>query len=106
FSSRRRHTSFSRDWSSDVCSSDLALPRRISRLARGGGVGDAALLDHDRLESVAGHVVEFLAEFFIGCLIGCLAGCVAGCAVGDGIGRAAGRRGGEDTLGGVGVATE
>src|SRR5690606_40076800 len=26
FSSRRRHTSFSRDWSSDVCSSDLADP--------------------------------------------------------------------------------
>src|SRR5690606_40226630 len=26
FSSRRRHTRFSRDWSSDVCSSDLALP--------------------------------------------------------------------------------
>src|SRR5690606_40482731 len=25
FSSRRRHTSFSRDWSSDVCSSDLIL---------------------------------------------------------------------------------
>src|SRR5690606_40024695 len=25
FSSRRRHTSFSRDWSSDVCSSDLAV---------------------------------------------------------------------------------
>src|SRR5690606_40800809 len=27
FSSRRRHTSFSRDWSSDVCSSDLILLR-------------------------------------------------------------------------------
>src|SRR5690606_39949555 len=27
FSSRRRHTSFSRDWSSDVCSSDLSLLR-------------------------------------------------------------------------------
>src|SRR5690606_32531592 len=27
FSSRRRHTSFSRDWSSDVCSSDLAVVR-------------------------------------------------------------------------------
>src|SRR5690606_40998478 len=27
FSSRRRHTSFSRDWSSDVCSSDLVLER-------------------------------------------------------------------------------
>src|SRR5690606_39522780 len=26
FSSRRRHTSFSRDWSSDVCSSDLVMP--------------------------------------------------------------------------------
>src|SRR5690606_41002335 len=35
FSSRRRHTRFSRDWSSDVCSSDLqnawvSLLRRIS----------------------------------------------------------------------------
>src|SRR5690606_40816495 len=27
FSSRRRHTRFSRDWSSDVCSSDLLLPK-------------------------------------------------------------------------------
>src|SRR5690606_40398117 len=27
FSSRRRHTRFSRDWSSDVCSSDLDLGR-------------------------------------------------------------------------------
>src|SRR5690606_16004993 len=26
FSSRRRHTRFSRDWSSDVCSSDYPLP--------------------------------------------------------------------------------
>src|SRR5690606_41161912 len=25
FSSRRRHTTFSRDWSSDVCSSDLTI---------------------------------------------------------------------------------
>src|SRR5690606_40220613 len=28
FSSRRRHTRFSRDWSSDVCSSDLEIPQR------------------------------------------------------------------------------
>src|SRR5690606_40062563 len=27
FSSRRRHTRFSRDWSSDVCSSDVVVPR-------------------------------------------------------------------------------
>src|SRR5690606_40677321 len=33
FSSRRRHTSFSRDWSSDVCSSDLTeQPQTPSRL--------------------------------------------------------------------------
>src|SRR5207302_2480363 len=32
FSSRRRHTRFSRDWSSDVCSSDLS----IAFLARQG----------------------------------------------------------------------
>src|SRR2546422_11470873 len=35
FSSRRRHTRCSRDWSSDVCSSDLDGP-----LPAGGGGGD------------------------------------------------------------------
>src|SRR5690606_40892813 len=34
FSSRRRHTRFSRDWSSDVCSSDLEQPVAICRLKR------------------------------------------------------------------------
>src|SRR5207302_7456941 len=29
FSSRRRHTRFSRDWSSDVCSSDLEALQRV-----------------------------------------------------------------------------
>src|SRR2546421_7048848 len=33
FSSRRRHTRSDRDWSSDVCSSDL-LPLRLSRRQR------------------------------------------------------------------------
>src|SRR3712207_7958551 len=33
FSSRRRHTRYWRDWSSDVCSSDLILPITVSRLA-------------------------------------------------------------------------
>src|SRR5215475_7476515 len=31
FSSRRRHTRFSRDWSSDVCSSDLPNPDTVIR---------------------------------------------------------------------------
>src|SRR5215475_14659731 len=34
FSSRRRHTRFSRDWSSDVCSSDLAVIGLTRGLAR------------------------------------------------------------------------
>src|SRR5690606_39999748 len=36
FSSRRRHTRFSRDWSSDVCSSDLHA--RITQLSEEHGV--------------------------------------------------------------------
>src|SRR2546429_2973218 len=48
FSSRRRHTRCSRDWSSDVCSSDLHRARRreqrVRRVAPGAvrdGAGDA-----------------------------------------------------------------
>src|SRR5216684_7082882 len=38
FSSRRRHTRCSRDWSSDVCSSDLLWESRyLGRLVRGAG---------------------------------------------------------------------
>src|SRR5690606_2359228 len=36
FSSRRRHTRFSRDWSSDVCSSDLA-PGQLEYVGSGRG---------------------------------------------------------------------
>src|SRR3712207_7301020 len=32
FSSRRRHTRYWRDWSSDVCSSDLRLPGRVGSM--------------------------------------------------------------------------
>src|SRR5690606_40201315 len=39
FSSRRRHTRFSRDWSSDVCSSDLVtfLPAKLAHHDHGPG---------------------------------------------------------------------
>src|SRR6266511_5562686 len=40
FSSRRRHTRFSRDWSSDVCSSDL-IGRGDARRAEGPPVESA-----------------------------------------------------------------
>src|SRR3712207_8479647 len=48
FSSRRRHTRYWRDWSSDVCSSDLAVPL-IVRLDPVGGIGepDGVIRFHD-----------------------------------------------------------
>src|SRR5690606_40585917 len=42
FSSRRRHTRFSRDWSSDVCSSDLA---KAPEAAQAMGVTSKVLED-------------------------------------------------------------
>src|SRR6266511_4156792 len=38
FSSRRRHTRFSRDWSSDVCSSDLVAPVTASGFGCGSTI--------------------------------------------------------------------
>src|SRR5690606_39378043 len=45
FSSRRRHTRFSRDWSSDVCSSDLGSARVVSsgNYFRADGTADGVL---------------------------------------------------------------
>src|SRR5216684_7374210 len=45
FSSRRRHTRCSRDWSSDVCSSDL-VGRALDRCARRGAPVSASLGRH------------------------------------------------------------
>src|SRR5215475_5167093 len=44
FSSRRRHTSFSRDWSSDVCSSDLP-GARAGRHPGGSHMRDAVIVE-------------------------------------------------------------
>src|SRR5207253_6422787 len=41
-SSRRRHTRWPRDWSSDVCSSDLVRRERVRALARGEASGAVA----------------------------------------------------------------
>src|SRR5690606_40154986 len=46
FSSRRRHTRFSRDWSSDVCSSDLSTLAYFVEKLRNIPEGDGTLLDH------------------------------------------------------------
>src|SRR5690606_40850478 len=42
FSSRRRHTRFSRDWSSDVCSSDLHLEALAGWASARGGADTVA----------------------------------------------------------------
>src|SRR5260370_31244928 len=49
FSSRRRHTRFKCDWSSDVCSSDLA--------HREGGRGDRGSERHKGTEPIDGAVL-------------------------------------------------
>src|SRR5690606_40750208 len=49
FSSRRRHTRFSRDWSSDVCSSDLGL----DRFAQGQFDQPIPVRVHDEIGEVA-----------------------------------------------------
>src|SRR5690606_39667771 len=48
FSSRRRHTRFSRDWSSDVCSSDLARRRPRQQDASATGAGGVTGAVHER----------------------------------------------------------
>src|SRR5690606_39602225 len=44
FSSRRRHTRFSRDWSSDVCSSDLKRPASAEIMMGAGAVAQRVVL--------------------------------------------------------------
>src|SRR5690606_41183811 len=53
FSSSRRHTSFSRDWSSDVCSSDLQVKPLAAALQEGQAVAV------DQLMSALVDAVEF-----------------------------------------------
>src|SRR3712207_9228914 len=66
FSSRRRHTRYWRDWSSDVCSSDLDTVRQLERPLRIGRIAlrlrDDRLFGHERVCFVehgrGGGVVE------------------------------------------------
>src|SRR5437870_6008888 len=78
FSSRRRHTRWPRDWSSDVCSSDLAAtetePKDEARLGSRGGrrgfakrllqIGQFAFQAVDFLALVA-YLMLFVVEFLL-----------------------------------------
>src|SRR5690625_6228096 len=44
FSSRRRHTSWPRDWSSDVCSSDLLITGLLKHVGSGAGTSPVHVL--------------------------------------------------------------
>src|SRR5690606_39761953 len=59
FSSRRRHTRFSRDWSSDVCSSDLPQTRGVLDRAREAA---GARMSKDALRLVLENVIAYAAE--------------------------------------------
>src|SRR3712207_9401093 len=63
FSSRRRHTRYWRDWSSDVCSSDLRLVRSVVTGLKGlraKSVGPFELIEID--ESGTWHPAFFMSE--------------------------------------------
>src|SRR2546429_5342020 len=53
FSSRRRHTRCSRDWSSDVCSSDLEIPDNLD-FVQAAAVPEVFITAHDALFTQAG----------------------------------------------------
>src|SRR2546422_7743822 len=58
FSSRRRHTRCSRDWSSDVCSSDLSPEQtKRKRNARFRGEDRMARDEHETKEVIADVIV-------------------------------------------------
>src|SRR5690606_39476201 len=61
FSSRRRHTRFSRDWSSDVCSSDL-LTAQLARQLRHPFDQTPQLTGQRILRQQLGEVLLHLAE--------------------------------------------
>src|SRR5207253_5553378 len=63
-SSRRRHTRWPRDWSSDVCSSDLLRHNPLGVIGR-PDAQSFALLDAQRDQS-AGETIDFGLELAIG----------------------------------------
>src|SRR6266498_654421 len=62
FSSRRRHTRCGRDWSSDVCSSDLPGARSGSQWPRQGMTGPVGYWNVDDITSTLKALLEAGAE--------------------------------------------
>src|SRR5690606_41088773 len=62
FSSRRRHTRFSRDWSSDVCSSDLKRDNWAALTGGRSGIRSIKRFPVDHLATTIAGLVDFLSE--------------------------------------------
>src|SRR5438105_11736163 len=61
FSSRRRHTRSTRDWSSDVCSSDLGLRQRVRRVETARPI-EAKIFEHLLHVRPVGQAIEEAAR--------------------------------------------
>src|SRR5690606_40159795 len=59
FSSRRRHTRFSRDWSSDVCSSDLVSTDSIAAFSTMANLGGLTYLSGYGEDQLLGDQMVF-----------------------------------------------
>src|SRR5256885_6419569 len=70
FSSRRRHTRLQGDWSSDVCSSDLAFDQHrleglnAETMQRGSAVEQDGMILDDFFEDVPDYRIVLLDELF------------------------------------------
>src|SRR5699024_11357341 len=65
FSSRRRHTRSKRDWSSDVCSSDLGRPEKFMMIHFSNEIwknNSAEIMKHAHTSPQTFHTVEQFAE--------------------------------------------
>src|SRR5690606_8918107 len=69
FSSRRRHTRFSRDWSSDVCSSDLATLCLLFSSSR-PSFAQETVVSGKITDASSGDPLPFVNVFFDGTTIG------------------------------------
>src|SRR5699024_2442180 len=66
FSSRRRHTRSKRDWSSDVCSSDLPDQHRLFKALPWSGGGETVWFEKDERVSNCATLVGFKNEVMFG----------------------------------------